>query len=82
MHGLWAHEMNHRLDYRANPELAEQCLPGHAHRIEATKYIMQYMWWVQRYPGDAASDWMPINSGLALAQLAEGEYVTPGRGPC
>ena len=45
--------------------------------------MMEFMWWVQRYPGDGPTiedenDWMQVGSGLTLARLLTGTYPNSG----
>ncbi len=72
----WAHEMAHVLDFRA-PQYEFRSAGGRV--CEPLKYMTEYLWWVQRYPGDAPDwDWLTINSGLALARLLTDEYHNSG----
>nr|MBN1228478.1 carboxypeptidase regulatory-like domain-containing protein [Anaerolineae bacterium] len=74
LNSRWAHEMGHVVDFLA-PQYDFQEPPSNGSRCEPVKYIMEFMWWVQRYPGDAEDwDWRPINSGLALARLLTGIF--------
>lgn len=76
LNSRWPHEMGHVLDFRA-PQYEFRAAGGMV--CEPVKYIMEFMWWVDRYPGDAPDwDWLPINSGLALARLLAGEYHNSG----
>jgi hypothetical protein len=69
------HEMAHVIEARDYPFIDEQCWPHEAHMKETLKYLMEFMWWVQQYPGDAPSwDWEYINSGLTLARLLSGYF--------
>ncbi|HOA24088.1 MAG: hypothetical protein WBH90_02115 [Aggregatilineales bacterium] len=74
LNSRWAHEMGHIIDFRS-PQYAFEGRPPEGSRCEPAKYLIEFMWWVQRYPGDAPDwDWMPINSGLTLARLLTEEY--------
>jgi len=74
----WAHEMGHVLDFNSE-QYTFRGRPQGGSRCEPLKYMIEYMWWVERYPGDApAWDWMPINSGLALARLLTDTYHNSG----
>lgn len=76
LNSRWAHEMAHVLDFRA-PQYEFRSAGGRV--CEPLKYMMEYLWWVQRYPGDAPDwDWLTINSGLALARLLTDEYHNSG----
>lgn len=69
------HAMAHLLEFRDHPFLAEGCLRGKRYVVETFKYLIEYMWWVQQYPGNAPYwHWEPIGSGLALARLLSGYY--------
>ncbi len=80
LNGRWAHEMNHVVDFQNRDYYTFRGRPPQGEsRCEPAKYMMEYMWWVQRYPGDAPDwDWMPTASGLALARLLSGEYPNSG----
>lgn len=78
LNGYWAHEMAHVLDFRA-PQYAFVITPAGHSTCEPLKYLLDYMWWIQRYPGDApAWDWLFINSGLALARLLAEHFPNSG----
>ncbi len=78
VNSYWAHEMAHVVDFRAPQYAFVTIRPTHSH-CEPLKYLMDYMWWVQRYPGDAPTwDWMLINSGLALARLLAEHFPNSG----
>jgi hypothetical protein len=69
------HELAHSLEFRDHDFFAEGCWQGEEFAVEAIKYLMEYMWWVQQYPGDASYwDWETINSGLVLARLLDGTF--------
>lgn len=69
------HELTHSIEYRDNDFIAERCWPDEDDMVETLKYVLEYMWWVQQYPGNAPYwDWEPINSGLLLATLLDGTY--------
>jgi hypothetical protein len=78
LNSRWAHEMGHIVDFRSEQyEFRGRPLSGS--RCEPAKYLMEFMWWVQRYPGDApALDWAPINSGLTLARLLTEQFHNSG----
>lgn len=78
LNSRWAHELGHVVDFRSEQyDFTER--PAQGSRCEPAKYLMEYMWWVQRYPGDAPDwDWMPINSGLVLARLLTEQYHNSG----
>lgn len=74
LNSRWAHELWHVVDFNA-PQYTFRGPPEQGSRCEPGKYLLEFMWWVQRYPGDAPDwDWMPINSGLALARLLTEKY--------
>jgi len=76
LNSRWAHEMAHVVDFRS-PQYTFQAAGGRI--CEPIKYIIEYMWWVQRYPGDAPEwDWVPLNSGLTLSRLLEGRFHNSG----
>ncbi len=78
LNSRWAHEMAHIVDFRA-PQYTFTGRPATGSRCEPVKYLMEFMWWVQRYPGDAPDwDWMPINSGLTLSRLLSDQYHNSG----
>ncbi len=78
LNSRWAHEMGHVLDFNSN-QYTFRGRPIGGSRCEPLKYMMEYMWWVQSYPGDAPEwDWMPINSGLTLARLLTDTYHNSG----
>ncbi len=78
LNSRWAHELGHVVDFRSE-QYDFTSRPAEGSRCEPAKYLMEYMWWVQRYPGDAPDwDWMPINSGLALARLLTEQYHNSG----
>ncbi len=71
----FSHEMAHLLEARDYPFIDERCWPEEQHMKEPLKYVLEFMWWVQQYPGDAPYwDWEPINSGLTLARLLTGYF--------
>jgi hypothetical protein len=71
----FAHETSHILEFKNRRFLAERCWPEEDDMIETLKYLMELMWWVQRYPNDApAWDWEPINSGLVLTSLLAADF--------
>jgi hypothetical protein len=70
-----AHEAHHVIEFRERPFLAKRCWHHREDMIETLKYLNEFMWWVERYPGDAPSwDWSPINAGIVLASLLEGYF--------
>jgi hypothetical protein len=70
MLGKYLHEMSHLIENRDTPFYMEGCLDNEADVKESLKYLEEYMWWVQQYPGDAPWwDWETINSGIILAHL-------------
>jgi hypothetical protein len=76
LNSRWGHEMAHVVDFRS-PQYTFQSAGGRI--CEPIKYIIEYMWWVQRYPGDAPEwDWVPLNSGLTLSRLLEGRFHNSG----
>ncbi len=76
LNSRWGHEMAHVIDFRSE-QYVFQSAGGRV--CEPVKYIMEFMWWVQRYPGDAPDvDWLPINSGLALARLLTESFHNSG----
>ncbi len=78
LNSRWAHEMGHIVDFRA-PQYTFRGRPLSGSRCEPAKYLMEYMWWVHRYPGDAPDwDWVPINSGLTLARLLTEQFHNSG----
>ncbi len=78
LNSRWAHEMAHVVEFRS-PQYAFTEPPPVGSRCEPLKYLMEYMWWVRRYPGDAPTwDWMPINSGLTLARLLVERFHNSG----
>jgi hypothetical protein len=78
LNSRWAHELGHVVDFRSE-QYDFTGRPAAGSRCEPAKYLMEYMWWVQRYPGDAPDwDWMPINSGLALARMLTEQYHNSG----
>lgn len=78
LNSRWAHEMGHVLDFNSE-QYTFRGRPVGGSRCEPLKYMMEYMWWVQSYPGDAPEwDWMPINSGLTLARLLTDTYHNSG----
>lgn len=78
LNSRWPHEMGHIVDFRSE-QYAFTSRPPVGSRCEPVKYLMEYMWWVRRYPGDAPDwDWMPINSGLTLARLLTDSYHNSG----
>lgn len=79
MNARWGHEMAHVLEFRDTRNEAPVRRRGQASRCEPLKYMMEYMWWVERYPHDAPDwDWMPVGSGLTLARLLTGTYPNSG----
>ena len=71
----FSHETSHILEFRNRRFLAARCWPEEDDMIETLKYLMELMWWVQRYPNDApAWDWEPINSGLVLTSLLAADF--------
>lgn len=78
LNSRWAHEMAHIVEFRA-PQYTFTDPPPTGSRCEPVKYLMEYMWWVRRYPGDAPTwEWMPINSGLALSRLLAERFHNSG----
>jgi hypothetical protein len=78
LNSRWPHEMGHIVDFRSE-QYTFTSRPPVGSRCEPVKYLMEYMWWVRRYPGDAPDwDWMPINSGLTLARLLTDSYHNSG----
>jgi hypothetical protein len=78
LNSRWAHEMGHIVDFRAE-QYDFRGRPAAGSRCEPVKYLMEFMWWVQRYPGDAPDwDWRPINSGLTLARLLTESFHNSG----
>lgn len=78
LNSRWAHEMGHVIDFSA-PQYDFTSGPAEGSRCEPIKYMMEFMWWVQRYPGNAPDwDWMPINSGLTLIRLLDESYHNSG----
>ncbi|MBN1120608.1 MAG: hypothetical protein JXJ17_05985 [Anaerolineae bacterium] len=78
LNSRWAHEMGHVVDFRSE-QYDFRSRPESGSRCEPVKYLMEFMWWVQRYPGDAPDwDWMPINSGLTLGRLLNEEFHNSG----
>ena len=76
LNSRWAHEMAHVVDFRS-PQYSFQAAGGRI--CEPIKYIVEYMWWVQRYSGDAPEwDWVPLNSGLTLSRVLEGRFHNSG----
>lgn len=70
-----AHEAHHVVEFRQRPFLAERCWHHRDDVIETLKYLNEFMWWVEHYPGDAPNwDWAPINAGIVLASLLEGYF--------
>jgi hypothetical protein len=70
-----AHEAHHVVEFRQRPFLARRCWHQRDDVIETLKYLSEFMWWVEHYPGDApAWDWAPINAGIVLASLLEGYF--------
>lgn len=70
-----AHEAHHVVEFRQRPFLAERCWHHRDDVIETLKYLSEFMWWVEHYPGDAPNwDWAPINAGIVLASLLEGYF--------
>lgn len=70
-----AHEAHHVIEFRQRPFLAERCWHHRDDVIETLKYLNEFMWWVQHYPGDAPNwDWAPINAGIVLASLLAGYF--------
>ena len=78
LNSRWAHEMGHILDFRA-AQYTFHGRPATGSRCEPIKYLIEFMWWVERYPGDAPDwDWLPINSGLTLARLLTEQFHNSG----
>lgn len=76
LNSRWGHEMAHLIDFRS-PQYEFRAAGGRV--CEPLKYMIEFMWWVERYPGDAPdTDWLPINSGLALARLLTGQFHNSG----
>jgi len=73
----WPHEMDHVLDF-ADPRNTYPVHPSGGSRCEPFKYLMEYMWWVERYPYDQSDDWQAVGSGLTLARLLTGTYPNSG----
>jgi hypothetical protein len=70
------HEFSHLLEFRDYNFITERCLPNEDDVVETLKYVLDYMWWVQQYSGNAPYwDWEPINSGLVLANLLAATYA-------
>ncbi len=70
-----AHEAHHVVEFRQRPFLVQRCWYQRDDVIETLKYLNEFMWWVQHYPGDAPNwDWAPINAGIVLASLLEGYF--------
>lgn len=70
-----SHEMTHSVEFRDYAFIAERCWPDEDDMVETLLYVLEYMWWVQQYPGNAPYwDWEPINSGLLIVTLLDGEY--------
>lgn len=78
LNSRWPHEMGHVVDFQSSQYTFRGRAPEGS-RCEPGKYLMEFMWWVERYPGDAPDwDWMPINSGLTLARLLTEQYHNSG----
>lgn len=78
MNARWPHEMSHILEFR-DPRNSAPVRTSAGSRCEPLKYMLEYMWWVERYPHDAPDwDWMPVGSGLTLARLLTGTYPNSG----
>ncbi len=78
LNARWPHEMAHVIDFRDDQNTLP-LRPANGSRCEPIKYMMEFMWWVQRYPYDAPdADWMPVGSGMTLARLLTGEYPNSG----
>lgn len=78
LNSRWPHEMAHIVEFRS-PQYNFTERPAVGSRCEPAKYLMEFMWWVKRYPGDAPDwDWLPINSGLTLARLLTEQYHNSG----
>jgi hypothetical protein len=78
LNSRWPHEMGHIVDFQSSQYTFRE-RPAEGSRCEPGKYLMEFMWWVERYPGDAPDwDWMPINSGLTLARLLTEQYHNSG----
>lgn len=79
MNSRWAHEMAHVLEFRDTRNPVPVRGRGQPSACEPLKYMLEYMWWVERYPHDAPDwDWMPVGSGLTLARLLTGTYPNSG----
>ncbi len=79
LNARWPHEMAHVLDFRDARNRHPMRPRGGESRCEPLKYMLEYMWWVERFPYDAPDwDWMPVGSGLTLARLLEGRYPNSG----
>ena len=73
------HELSHSFIYNKHSFLAESCLPNEDDIVETFSYLLEFMWWVQQYPGNAPSwGWETINSGLILARMLNGIYYNFG----
>jgi hypothetical protein len=74
----WPHEMLHILQFR-DPRNEYPRRPSGGSRCEPFLYMMEYMWWIERFPYDAPDwDWQPVGSGLTLARLLTGTYPNSG----
>jgi hypothetical protein len=79
MNARWAHEMAHLLEFRDSRNAVPVRGRGEPSVCEPLKYMLEYVWWVERYPHDAPDwDWMPVGSGLTLARLLTGTYPNSG----
>lgn len=78
LNAKWPHEMAHIVEFRS-PLYEFQRQQDGISACEPLKYMLEFMWWVERYPYDApATDWMPIGSGLTLARLLTDTYPNSG----
>jgi hypothetical protein len=70
------HELSHSIEFYNYDFITKECLPNEDDIVETLKYILEYMWWVQQYPGNAPYwDWETINSGLVLTRMLNGLYM-------
>ena len=78
LNSRWPHEMGHVIDFRS-AQYDFTGRPTAGSRCEPFKYLMEFMWWVERYPGDANGwDWLIINSGLTLARMLTENFHNSG----
>lgn len=69
------HEMAHLEINPPYTSVVLSCEQGTTTRRETLIYLMEFMWWVQQYPGDAPVwEWEPLNSGPMLALLLNGVF--------